>query len=356
MMTYLRVDMDERVVLLRNGAPTRAYGPGVHWAWGTHDVLRFYTAGLTFTAHPAVRAVLPADWFTEVTVEPNQRAVLVKDGRPQAFLRPGAHWYWTVDPGVALTIFSVDEPIGALTKELLAVIPHGELVTTLVNEHERGLLYVQGRFVRVLQPGRHAAWTTVDAPVSVRTVDMRRRQLAVPAQELMTRDKVTLRLTVAVDWAPLDAAGSVHVIADPEAALYTLVQLAVREYVAGVTLDELLEGRDAMTRYLVTQATPEAERFGVRLHQVGVKDVILPGDMKLLLNRVIEAEKEAAANVILRREAAAATRTLATPRWRSSLRQRRQRRRSSCRCRRRRAHGRSTRRLTRARARRSACR
>jgi regulator of protease activity HflC (stomatin/prohibitin superfamily) len=89
------------------------------------------------------------------------------------------------------------------------------------------------------------------------------------------------------------------------------VQLAAREFVAGVTLDELLEGRDTLTKYLEAQVTPRAETFGVRVHRVGVKDVILPGEMKLLLNKVIEAEKAAAANVILRREDAAATRNMA---------------------------------------------
>ena len=94
-------------------------------------------------------------------------------------------------------------------------------------------------------------------------------------------------------------------------AVYLVVQLAAREFVAGVTLDELLEGRDAMTRFLEEDSVPKAMRFGVHIERVGVKDVILPGEMKTLLNRVIEAEKEAAANVILRREETAATRSLA---------------------------------------------
>jgi regulator of protease activity HflC (stomatin/prohibitin superfamily) len=111
-----------------------------------------------------------------------------------------------------------------------------------------------------------------------------------------------------VDWAPADPKAFSHLIANAEGALYGVTQLAVREYVAGVTLDALLEGRDAMQRFLEARVRAEAETFGVRVAAVGVKDVILPGEMKVLLNRVIEAEKQAAANVILRREEAAATR------------------------------------------------
>ncbi|HEY5952172.1 MAG TPA: slipin family protein, partial [Kofleriaceae bacterium] len=137
------------------------------------------------------------------------------------------------------------------------------------------------------------------------------QQLKIDGQELMTRDKVTLRLTLTAEYAPADAPTTVHAVADVKDALYLAVQLAAREFVAGVTLDELLEGRDALTRYLEAQTQPRAETFGVRLHRVGVKDVILPGEMKTLLNKVIEAEKAAAANVILRREDAAATRNMA---------------------------------------------
>jgi regulator of protease activity HflC (stomatin/prohibitin superfamily) len=114
-----------------------------------------------------------------------------------------------------------------------------------------------------------------------------------------------------VEYAVNDPALAALSVTDLRDSVYLIVQLAAREFVAGVTLDQLLEGRDAMTRFLEADAAPKAERFGVRIERVGVKDVVLPGEMKTLLNRVIEAEKEAAANVILRREETAATRSLA---------------------------------------------
>jgi len=127
----------------------------------------------------------------------------------------------------------------------------------------------------------------------------------------MTKDKVTLRLSLTVEYAVEDAALATHAVANIRDAVYLLVQLASREFVSGVTLDELLAGRDSMTRALESETVDKARRFGVRVERVGVKDVVLPGEMKTLLNRVIEAEKEAAANVILRREETAATRSLA---------------------------------------------
>ena len=113
-----------------------------------------------------------------------------------------------------------------------------------------------------------------------------------------------------VAFAIEDAVVATHKVENAQTAVYTAVQLAARGYVAGVTLDELLEGREAFTRFLSNEVVPKAKAFGVRVDDLGVKDVVLPGEMKTLLNRVIEAEKAAAANVISRREETAATRSL----------------------------------------------
>jgi len=311
MFQHIHLQLHERAVIIRDGKVVRALGPGSHALWRRHDVTRWDTNALTFTAPAAVLAALPAAWYETVQLDAHQRAVVYRDGSPAKFLRPGVHRIWKIDPGVTIRAFSVTDPVPELTDELRAVIPTAELVEVLVRQFERGLQYVQGRFQGILEPGRYVFWNHPGARTSVQVLDTRVQQLKIEGQELMTRDKVTLRLTLTAEYAPSDAPTTVHAVADVKDALYLAVQLAAREFVAGVTLDELLEGRDAFTRYLEAQVVPRAEAFGVRVHRVGVKDVILPGEMKTLLNKVIEAEKAAAANVILRREDAAATRNMA---------------------------------------------
>jgi regulator of protease activity HflC (stomatin/prohibitin superfamily) len=312
MLKFVRVKLNERVVLFKDGLPLRALGPGRHAVWsGRVTEQRWSTDTLAFQALPEVRAVLPGDWFREVTIATRERGVLYRDGQPKAFLRPGTHRFWTVDPAVRLEVFSVDAPMPELSTELASIVPRDEYVDAVVRAHERGLLYVQGRLVRTLEPGRYTVWSYPDARVNIDIVDMRRVQVAIVGQELMTRDKVTLRLSLTVEYAVEDAALAALATSNVKDAVYLVVQLAARQFVSGVTLDELLEGRDAMTRFLEEDAVPKSLRFGVRIERVGVKDVVLPGEMKTLLNRVIEAEKEAAANVILRREETAATRSLA---------------------------------------------
>jgi hypothetical protein len=306
------IELNQRAVLMHDGKPVRVLAPGHYAFWGKHNRLATWnTDELVFAAQPDVLAMLPADWYTTIELSVTERGVVSRDRRPQKFLRPGQHRIWTVHPGVAITTYDVTEPAPELTDELRAVIPAAELVEAAVKQFERGLKYTHGKFEGMLEPGRYAYWNHPGARINVQVLDTRVQQLKIEGQELMTRDKVTLRLTLMVEYAPADAATTVHAVADVKEALYLAVQLAAREFVAGVTLDELLEGRDTLTRFLEAQVVPRAETFGVRVHRVGVKDVILPGEMKLLLNKVIEAEKAAAANVITRREDAAATRNMA---------------------------------------------
>jgi regulator of protease activity HflC (stomatin/prohibitin superfamily) len=310
MFNVINVRLNERVVVFKAGLPWRALAPGRHFFFGNISEQRFNTNELVFKALPEVRALVPADWYREVTVGPLERAVLFRDGTPIVFLRPGVHRYWTVDASVTLKKLDVTQALPALTQELEQLIPRSEYIDVTVQAHETGLRYEQGRLTGVLEPGRYKLWTHPEAQARIATVDMRRTEVAITGQELMTRDKVSLRLSLTVAYAIEDAVLSTHRVENAQTAVYTAVQLAARGYVAGVTLDELLEGREAFTRYLAQEVVPKAKAFGVRIDDLGVKDVVLPGEMKTLLNRVIEAEKAAAANVISRREETAATRSL----------------------------------------------
>jgi regulator of protease activity HflC (stomatin/prohibitin superfamily) len=311
MFKSIRVKLNERVVIFKDGLPIRALGPGRHFIWGRRlTEQRWDTDKLVFTALPAVRAALPSDWFREVVLDELERGVLYRDGCPIAFLRPGVHRFWIADASVRLSVFNVADPLPRLTAELEALIPSAEYVDVTVQSHEKGLRFEQGRLMSVLEPGRYKLWTHPEARTQIQCVDMRRVEVAIVGQELMTRDKVSLRLTLTAEYAIDDPVLATQKVSSVRDSVYLAVQLAARDYVAGVTLDEMLERREALTRFLEQDIVPKVLRFGVRLERVGVKDVVLPGEMKTLLNRVIEAEKAAAANVILRREETAATRSL----------------------------------------------
>lgn len=307
------VALDERAIVFRRGLPVRALGPGRHvlFGFGLHVEIKS-TRDLVFDALPEARAVLPVEWYREVSIGPRQRGVLSRKGRAVAYLAPGAYLYWLADETVQVHVFEIDAPMPPLTTDLVGVLPGNAYLSMDVPAHAKALVFVGGRFDRVIGPGRFTAWIDPAAPVTVRAIDVRRQPISFAPQELMTKDKVTLRITLTASYVIEDVVTATLTVTDVRDALYVAVQLAVRDYVAGVTLDALLEGRDALTRYLEDETAERARALGVRLEALGVKDVVLPGEMKTLLNRVIEAEKEAAANVIARREEAAATRLRAS--------------------------------------------
>jgi regulator of protease activity HflC (stomatin/prohibitin superfamily) len=108
----------------------------------------------------------------------------------------------------------------------------------------------------------------------------------------MTRDKATLRLNLTAEFAAEEPRARPTRSRTSNDAVYLAVQLAARDYVAGVTLDQLLEGRDGMTRFLESKVVPKVKAFGVRVDSVGVKDVVLPGDMKTLLNHGLPLQQK----------------------------------------------------------------
>jgi hypothetical protein len=108
----LRLQLNERAVVFREGEPVRALGPGKHRIDRKLEELKpiFDTDIPLFEARPEVRAVLPAEWFREVTVGAHERAVLFREGRPVQALKPGIHRHWTVDPTVHVEVFPVAQP------------------------------------------------------------------------------------------------------------------------------------------------------------------------------------------------------------------------------------------------------
>jgi regulator of protease activity HflC (stomatin/prohibitin superfamily) len=311
-MKTVQVALNERVVLLQRGLPKVALGPGRHRCWATQlSELRYCTDTLIFNAAPEVRTMLPETWFKEVQLAAHERALLYRDKLPVQYLRSGVHRYWATDASIELRRFDLREAVPALTSEELALIPKSELLEVNIAATERGLLLRNGRYQQTLTAGLYRYWQYADVRTTVQLVDMRRRNLTLNAQELMTRDKVTLRVTVSTEYVVSDERRMSEQLADVEGAVYQAAQLALRDYVSAVSLDALLEARTDLAQHLNQSVAPRLANVGLELLSIGVKDVVLPGEMKALLNRVIEAEKEAAANVILRREEVAATRSLA---------------------------------------------
>jgi len=184
----------------------------------------------------------------------------------------------------------------------------GVLLTQVPAGHV-GVLKVDGAVLRLLQPGPAAFWR-FNREVSVELVDTRLQSMEVSGQEILTRDKVSLRVNLAASWHYADVLGTFASLAKPADHLYRELQFGLRAAVGTRTLDELLENKQVIDQVVSAQARERLAGFGIELVGVGVKDIVLPGEMKTILGQVVEAEKAAQATVIRRREETSATRSL----------------------------------------------
>ncbi len=175
-------------------------------------------------------------------------------------------------------------------------------------DYERGLLYRNGRFERVLEPGAH--WFFPSSTSIVR-LDVRPRTVTVASQEILSADAVALRISVAATYAIADPYISVHASQNTHEALYLAVQLALRDAVSSLPLDQLLAGRQQIGSAVHAQTTPQAAALGLALQSVQIKDITLPGELKRVFAQVVAAQKEGQAALERARGESAALRNLA---------------------------------------------
>lgn len=190
-------------------------------------------------------------------------------------------------------------PIAGLASVLMVQVPAFHI----------GLLRVDGKLTSLLQAGRYAYWR-FNRDIAVELVDTRLQALEVSGQEILTRDKVSLRINLTANWQFSDVELAYSRLAKPAEHIYRELQFGLRAAVGTRSLDELLENKQIIDEVVSQHLAAKLQGFGVSICSLGVKDIVLPGEMKLLLAQVVEAEKAAQANVIRRREETGATRSL----------------------------------------------
>lgn len=251
--------------------------------------------------------------FAIVQAGPTEVAIVSFDGEPKHLVLPNStRAFWKTLTTVDVEIIDTAETLRVEKRhldKLDAARAGGALVTTIIEAHEAGLLFVDGVLIERLAPGRYGFWS-VGRQVRVVKIDLRPQPLEVTAQEILTKDRVGIRVTLTAFAKIVDPEKAALAAPDVNATLYRLIQFAIREAVAARTLDEILAARDTIDREVRAYVTERAAALGAEIGEIGVKDVILPGDVRELLNKVVEAERIAKANIIRRQEETAATRSL----------------------------------------------
>ena len=228
-----------------------------------------------------------------------ERYVFWKDARDLEIQRINTREDYSVDQSLVNVLVRGRDIEGAT----LAVYP------AEVGSKQLGLLWVDGALVDTLSAGLYAYWR-VNRSIKVEIVDLRVQSIEVVGQEILTKDRVSLRINLSASYQLQDAVRARLQLQDYQEYLYRELQFVLREAVGTRTLDALLADKEALNSELYRNLVKALAEYGIKLNSLGVKDIILPGEMKDILNQVVQTEKAAQANVIKRREETAATRSL----------------------------------------------
>lgn len=328
-MTLKRVwiAQHERALVWENKMFSGVLEPGKHWLvklFGTVDI-QVYDLTVPEFEHPRVDFLVKEarpimeNYFHIIELTDSEVGLVYKNGRLASVLAPGKrqlYWKGPIEMKVDKIDISVDLEVPARVAKLLArakaplAAQAAEAVMSVeVPDTSGALLIVDGQLAKVLEPGLHVFWK-FQRSVKVDTMDRRVQALEVSGQDILTRDKVSLRVNLTALWQLLDIVQARSGLQNFVEFVYKELQFALREAVGGRTLDELLGAKGDLDREIQASVLGRIGKHGMQLVSVGVKDIILPGDMKEILNKVVEAEKVAQANLIKRREETAATRSL----------------------------------------------
>ena len=172
----------------------------------------------------------------------------------------------------------------------------------IIKSTHRGLRYADGRLTDVLEAGRHRvdrrSWLRRQPDVEIILVDLRERELTIKGQEILTADKVAVRVSILTQYRVVDPVAAIERVAAYEDRLYSDVQLAARRSLASMTLEVILTNRNQLSEDILRDVQGLAAGYGVEILRADVKDIVFPGNLQDIMNRVLAAERLSEAHLV----------------------------------------------------------
>jgi regulator of protease activity HflC (stomatin/prohibitin superfamily) len=312
----------ERAVILKDGIFEVILNPGRHTIGTLGTQSRYDVWNFRVNAEPVISELLTsilrnhgpavADHLTVFETAADEMAIVSLDGTPAFLVPPLTRKVVWTDAGLWSTeVANLSDGFvmtDAMSRRLMTL--RSDFIKRFKVEHGQiGLLHVDGKMVGELVPGGHAVWS-YGKVIAVKLVDTRENALDVTGQEILTKDRVSIRANLSATYRVVDPVLAVTAVKDFVDTLHRALGSAFRRSLATKTLDEVLAEKGAVDAEAMAAVVTELAAAGVKVTHVTLKDIILPGDMREILNTVVLAEKEAEAGVIRRREEAAETRAL----------------------------------------------
>lgn len=314
-MKRVKINAYQVALVFKNGVYQQILQEGKYWFWKNEQVM-IYDLNKPFYAPLELNLLLQdaavANLLHVVEVGDHEIVLQSENGLLKQVLPAGRYTFWKgiidyafVKADISKIEISEDIPVATLQHRMVAPFVR----TFQVESYEKAILFIDGKYAQTLPAGIYRWWKN-NTTIVVGKVDTRLQQVEINGQEILTKDKAGLRINAWAQYKVVDVEKALLENKEYDKQLYVTFQQALRSYVAGFGLDELLEKKEALANVVLQEAHAAAAKLGVEVTGFGIRDIILPGDMKEIMNQVLVAEKKAQANTIMRREETASTRSL----------------------------------------------
>ncbi len=313
-MRRITVNANQKALVTKNERLIYVLDEGKHWiGFGCNVSFHAITQPIQVNQdwdllleHDALR-----DAMEIVEIKEDEIVLEYKSNLYNRVLTPSRVAYWKGSK-FETRRYDVNEMIdtNAISSQVLrksSVLVH--LNAYKVAYYEKGLLFVEGKYIKTLDPGVYYAWKAGKS-IEVRLVDLRAQTIEVNGQEILTKDKVGVRVNYTAQYKVDNVSQALIETKDFRVQMYAILQLGLRSYIGTLTLDQLLTNKVVISDQVRKETEDVLRSMGVEFLGGGIKDIILPGDVRDIMNQVLVAQKKAQANTIMRQEETASTRSL----------------------------------------------
>ncbi|MDP5231460.1 MAG: slipin family protein [Cellulophaga sp.] len=314
-MKKVRINAGKVGLVFKKGDYQKVLTQGTHWLGFYNDVL-MYDLTKIFVAPVALEILVRdkelASMIHYIEVKDAELALVSENGNLKHVLHAGKYAFWKslINYEFAMVDLSTIDIANNISKTMLSqAILRAYVRTIEVAAYEKAVLLVDDVFVKILESGTYHFWKN-DITIKIAKADMRQLQLEIAGQELLTKDKAAIRINFYTQYKVVHIEKALLGNKDYEKQLYIAMQLVLRAYIGTYTLDELLERKESIAEAVFEDTKKAAAELGVEVLSCGIRDVILTGEMKDIMNQVLIAQKKAQANIITRREETASNRSL----------------------------------------------
>lgn len=314
-MKKVIINENQKGLLFKNGKYIRLLAPGKYHCFGGREIEISDSDKPINSERCALETLLADKAISErvsvVEVGDCELALHYVNGKFASVHRHGKYAFWSDVDTHEFNIVDISTPEvdSTVPSYIFSKIPQIYYTKIEVTDYQKARLYFDNKFERILDAGTYYFWKT-SVKVSADLVDTRLTQMFITGQELLTADKVALRVSFVCNYRVTDYIKILSEIDDFREQIHVAAQLALREYVGKYKLDEILENKDQMSEFVFARLKAKEEKLFMEITDAGVKDIVIPGEIRDIMNTVLIAEKRAQANVITRREEVASTRSL----------------------------------------------